>query len=179
LRNQVASRKFRSDLYYRLAVVEVRLPPLRERISDLPLLVEHIVRTMAGLDTDSARAMLSPGFLINLARHDWPGNIRELRNHLERCAALREFTPPPSKTTASSLATPEDAAGSGRPLREARDECVNDFEKRYLDALLRVNDHRVSVAASSAGVHRIHFYRLLWKHGLRVRESAVRDDEAL
>jgi two-component system, NtrC family, response regulator GlrR len=176
LREQVAANKFRSDLYYRLAVVEIRLPPLRERISDLPLLVEHIARTMGPLDADTTRTIHSGDFLARLARHDWPGNIRELRNHLERCVALREFTPPQTRMT-STMPTPENAAGVGRPLREARDEWVNSFEKRYLEELLRVNDNRVSVAARSAGVDRIYFYRLLWKHGLRTRESSVREDE--
>jgi DNA-binding NtrC family response regulator len=178
LRDQVAARKFRSDLYYRLAVVEIRLPPLRERISDLPLLVDHIARTMGTLDPDTARTIQSPEFLGKLARHDWPGNIRELRNHLERCVALRDFNPPKPSNVASTEATPENAAGIGRPLREARDEWVNNFEKRYLEELLRVNDNRVSVAARSAGVDRIYFYRLLWKHGLRTRESSIREDEA-
>ena len=180
LREQVAARKFRSDLYYRLAVVEIRLPPLRERLSDLPFLVEHITRGMGALDPDTARTLQSPEFLAKLGRHDWPGNIRELRNHLERCVALREFTPPhPSGAAATnSMPTPENAAGIGRPLREARDEWVNNFEKRYLEELLRVNDNRVSVAARSAGVDRIYFYRLLWKHGLRTREASIREGEA-
>jgi two-component system, NtrC family, response regulator GlrR len=177
LREQVSLRKFRSDLFYRLAVVEIRLPPLRERIADLPLLVEYITQSMGTLDVETKNIIHSPEFLARLARHDWPGNIRELRNHLERCVALREFTPP-QPSTASGMATPESAVGIGRPLREARDEWVNSFEKRYLEELLRVNDNRVSVAARSAGVDRIYFYRLLWKHGLRTREPSIREDEA-
>ncbi|MES1205744.1 MAG: sigma-54 dependent transcriptional regulator [Pseudomonadota bacterium] len=176
LREQVTARKFRSDLYYRLAVVEVRLPPLRERPGDLPLLVEHIARNLGPMDALTTAALHSPEFLAKMARHDWPGNIRELRNHLERCVALREFNAPQTGT-AAALATPESAAGIGRPLREARDEWVSSFEKRYLEELLRVNDNRVSVAARSAGVDRIYFYRLLWKHGLRTRESSIREDD--
>ena len=177
LREQVAAHKFRSDLYYRLAVVEIRLPPLRERISDLPLLVEHIARTLGPLDAATAGTIHSGEFLTRLARHDWPGNIRELRNHLERCVALRDFAPPhPSADT--SVPTPESAVGIGRPLRQAREAWVNSFEKRYLEELLRVNDNRVSVAARAAGVDRIYFYRLLWKHGLRTREASIREDEA-
>jgi two-component system, NtrC family, response regulator GlrR len=178
LREQVAARKFRSDLYYRLAVVEVRLPPLRERLSDLPLLVEHIARTLGPLDADTMKIIHSGEYLAKLARHDWPGNIRELRNHLERCVALHDFSAPHPSASSSAMPTPENAAGIGRPLREAREEWVNSFEKRYLEELLRVNDNRVSVAARSAGVDRIYFYRLLWKHGLRTREAAVREDEA-
>jgi DNA-binding NtrC family response regulator len=176
LREQVAARKFRSDLYYRLAVVEIRLPPLRERVGDLPLLVEHIARNLGPLDQEAMQAIGSPEFLAKLSRHDWPGNIRELRNHLERCVALHEFIAP-KPSTDGAVPTPESEVGIGRPLREARDGWVNSFEKRYLEELLRVNDNRVSVAARAAGVDRIYFYRLLWKHGLRTRESTVREDE--
>ena len=95
LRDQVAVQKFRSDLYYRLAVVEVKLPPLRERLSDLPLLVEHISRNLGGnVDPASLARVRAPDFLEALTRHSWPGNIRELRNYIERCVALRDFTPP-------------------------------------------------------------------------------------
>src|SRR6185312_11939410 len=87
LRDQVAASKFRSDLYYRLAVVEVKLPPLRERLSDLPLLVDHIVRGFGAVDAAAGARVRTPDFLEALGRHTWPGNIRELRNYLERCVA--------------------------------------------------------------------------------------------
>ena len=177
LREQVTAHKFRSDLFYRLAVVEIRLPPLRERIADLPLLVEHISRTLGPLDADTTRTIHAPDFLARLARHDWPGNIRELRNHLERCVAMRDFAPPQASAD-NSVPSPESAVGIGRPLRQAREAWVSSFEKRYLEELLRVNDNRVSVAARAAGVDRIYFYRLLWKHGLRTREASIREEEA-
>jgi len=174
LQEQVAASKFRSDLYYRLAVVQVRLPPLRERQGDLPLLVEQILENLGSFDRETLRAIRAPEFQDRIARHDWPGNIRELRNYLERCTALREFLPPQSRSDGQQP-TPENAATIGRPLREAREAWVNTFEKRYLEELLRVNDNRVSVAARAAGVDRIYFYRLLWKHGLRTRDSTGRD----
>ena len=176
MRNEVDNRKFRADLFYRLAVVEVRLPPLRERTGDLPLLVEHIAETMRPLDEETEHAMASPEFLAGLASYDWPGNIRELRNFLERCAALGDFRPPQSHRTAPTV-TPEATVLIGRPLREAREEWTNTFEKRYLEELLIAHGNRVSAAARAAGVDRIYFYRLLWKHGLRTREAAIRDGE--
>ncbi len=98
LREQVAAQKFRSDLYYRLAVVEVKLPPLRERLADLPLLVDHIVRNLGarrrGRRWRTVRVAASSSGA--LAHHSWPGNIRELRNYLERCVALHDFAPPRS-----------------------------------------------------------------------------------
>jgi DNA-binding NtrC family response regulator len=175
LREQVAAHKFRSDLYYRLAVVEVKLPPLRDRLPDLPPLVEHIVRNLGSIDEPTLAVVRSEDFLSALGRHNWPGNIRELRNYLERCVALRDFTAPKAADTVS--ASPESAVNIGQPLREARESWVSAFEKRYLEELLRVHENRVSAAARAAGVDRIYFYRLLWKHGLRTREPSMRDAE--
>jgi len=177
LRGEVAARKFRSDLYYRLAVVEVKLPPLRERAGDLPHLIEFILKSLGPVDEDIAQALVAPDFLAKLAQHDWPGNIRELRNFIERCVALGDVRPPAS-TSAAAQPTPESAALSHRPLREAREEWTNTFERRYLEELLATHDNRVSAAARAAGVDRIYFYRLLWKHGLRTREASGRDGEA-
>jgi two-component system, NtrC family, response regulator GlrR len=175
LREQVAAHKFRSDLYYRLAVVEVKLPPLRDRLPDLPMLVEHIVRNLGAIDDQTLSVVRSEEFLGALAHHNWPGNIRELRNYLERCVALRDFGAPKPADTVS--ASPESAVNIGQPLREAREGWVSAFEKRYLEELLRVHENRVSAAARAAGVDRIYFYRLLWKHGLRTREPSMRDAE--
>ncbi len=173
LREQVAAHKFRSDLFYRLAVVEVKLPPLRDRLLDLPLLVEHIVRNLGPIDDQTLAVVRSQEFLAALGHHNWPGNIRELRNYLERCVALRDFAAPKPADTVS--ASPESAVNIGQPLREAREGWVSAFEKRYLEELLRVHENRVSAAARAAGVDRIYFYRLLWKHGLRTREPSMRD----
>ena len=163
------------DSYYRLAVVEVKLPPLRDRLPDLPLLVEHIVRNLGSVDDQTLTIVRSEEFLSALGRHNWPGNIRELRNYLERCVALRDFAAPKAADTIS--ASPESAVNIGQPLREAREGWVSAFEKRYLEELLRVHENRVSAAARAAGVDRIYFYRLLWKHGLRTREPSMRDVE--
>ncbi|HVZ72214.1 MAG TPA: sigma-54 dependent transcriptional regulator [Polyangia bacterium] len=177
LREQVAAHKFRSDLYYRLAVVEVKLPPLRDRLPDLPLLVEHIVRNLGNVDEQTMSVVRAPEFQAALGRHNWPGNIRELRNYLERCVALRDFAAPQLQDAVPSAASPESAVNIGQPLREAREGWVSAFEKRYLEELLRVHENRVSAAARAAGVDRIYFYRLLWKHGLRTREPSMRDAE--
>ena len=177
LREHVAAHKFRSDLYYRLAVVEVKLPPLRERAGDLPLLVDHIVRNLSAVDETTLSVVRSTQFLGALAQHNWPGNIRELRNYLERSVALHDFAPPRSASGVVSAPGPEGAVNIGQPLREAREAWVSAFERRYLEELLRQHENRVSAAARAAGVDRIYFYRLLWKHGLRTREPSMRDVE--
>ena len=89
--------------------------------------------------------------------------------------ALRDFTPP--HVVEASSPSPENAVAIGQPLREAREAWVSSFEKRYLEELLRQHDNRVSAAARAASVDRIYFYRLLWKHGLRTREAAIRDTD--
>ena len=178
LREQVTAQKFRSDLYYRLAVVEVKLPPLRDRLPDLPLLVDHVVRNLGVIDEETLAAVRAPLFLTALSHHTWPGNIRELRNYLERCVALRDFAPPRgANVTAPAPPGPEGAVNTGQPLREAREAWVSAFERRYLEELLRQHENRVSAAARAAGVDRIYFYRLLWKHGLRQREAALRESD--
>jgi transcriptional regulator with PAS, ATPase and Fis domain len=167
LRTEVNARRFRSDLYYRLAVLEVRLPPLRERKEDLPLLVEHLIQH-SGASAVDAQALMSPDFFAELERHSWPGNVRELRNYVERCLALRERTPLRDEGVDSPRGAPPDGDEGGvvnprRPLKEAKEV----FEKRYLEALLDLHENNVTAAAQAAGVDRAYFYRLLWRHKLR------------
>jgi transcriptional regulator with GAF, ATPase, and Fis domain len=193
LRAEVEAKRFRSDLYYRLAVVRIKLPPLRERIADVPLLVEHVLTNLGVADAPESDAMRSEGFLQKLLRYPWPGNIRQLRNHVERCVALGDAglppsldtCPPPPNTPASS--TPSSHASSNapshalapraeidvtEPLRVARQRWTTQFERLYLEAVLSRNDNNVAAAARAAGVDRIHFYRLLWKHGLRTHAGS-------
>ncbi|HMI85068.1 MAG TPA: sigma-54 dependent transcriptional regulator [Polyangiaceae bacterium] len=172
LRAEVQAQRFRSDLYYRLAVVQVKLPPLRERLSDLPLLVENMLRNLGVHELPIAEQLRSQRFLDRAMHYRWPGNVRQLRNYIERCVALGDpnlptnldtMPPPPSGAPLEGI----DAIDISQPLKFARERCVGNFERRYLEALLRKHNDNVSAAARAAGVDRIHFYRLLWKHGLR------------
>jgi two-component system response regulator GlrR len=180
LREEVTARRFRSDLYYRVAVLRVRLPPVREHKEDLGLLLEHLLETLGAADRPEARALRSEAFLNEVARHAWPGNVRELRNYVERCLASREQPPPQEQESAgagpshsaesSSSLEVATAMDISQPLKTAREAWVTEFERRYLTELLRHHDNNVTSAARAACVDRIHFYRLLWKHGLRSRE---------
>jgi two-component system, NtrC family, response regulator GlrR len=172
LRAEVQAQRFRSDLYYRLAVVQVKLPPLRERLTDLSLLVENMLRSLGVAEQPIAGALRSQQFLERLGQYRWPGNVRQLRNYVERCVALDDpslptnldtMPPPPSGSTLDGA----EAVDISQPLKFARERCVGNFERRYLEALLRKHNNNVSAAARAAEVDRIHFYRLLWKHGLR------------
>lgn len=163
LRAEVNAKRFRSDLYYRLAVLEVRLPPLRERMDDVPAVIENILDKLGMTDRPEARFVRSPEFFAEVSRHTWPGNIRELRNYVERCLAFQ--TPQP--LTANPPDAPAEAFDSTQPLKQARERWVATFERRYLEEVLRRHDNNVAAAARAAGVDRIHFYRLLWRHGLK------------
>ncbi len=177
VRAEVAAGRFRSDLYYRLAVVQIALPPLRNRLEDLPALVDHLLGSIAshdtGLDDEVLAKLRGREFLDELAHHPWWGNIRELRNHLERCVALRNSLAVTSDDGFREERKTEESleVDVGMPLKVAREAWVSTFERRYLRMLLERHGDSVSAAARAAGVDRIHFYRLLWKHGLRSRES--------
>jgi len=159
LRAEVNAGRFRSDLYFRLAVVEVRLPPLREMRSELPELVERLLRRLDAAQRPEAAFLRTPQFFAQLARHPWPGNVRELRNHVERCLTLQE-------QARLEIHASDDGAGevdTQLPLREAKEA----FERTYAVAILKQHRDNVSAAARAAGIDRIAFYRLLWRHGLR------------
>ena len=173
LQSEVNARRFRADLYYRLAVLEIRLPALRERPEDLPLLVEHILSGFGASERPEAAVLRGETAASELARHQWPGNVRELRNYVERCLALAERGSLPAPVTAPEPAPALGPAGAdasaeaGGDLRSARQTWLREFEKRYLEELLAQHGGNVSAAARSAGIDRKYLYRLLWRNGLR------------
>jgi two-component system, NtrC family, response regulator GlrR len=164
LRHEVNTQRFRADLYFRLAVMTVRLPPLRERADDLPLLVDAILAQLGMTDHPLADTLRTPSFRERLAAHAWAGNVRELRNYLERCLVLRAPVPPSGGAVVADPAAP---AGAPEPLKVARERWLRVFEHAYLTDLLARHAGNVSAAARAAGVDRIHLYRLLWRNGLK------------
>jgi DNA-binding NtrC family response regulator len=158
---------FREDLYYRLAVVRVRVPPLRERAEDIPLLVEHFVREALDGDEQKTKEVIAGISNTNwkgLMSHPWPGNVRELRNFIERTLAVSggveaEMAAPPAST-----ATVDGSVDLSRPFIEAREELLGRFEKSYLEAMLARHGGNISQAARAAGLDRMHFKRLLARH---------------
>jgi len=161
LRTEVNAHRFRSDLYYRLAVMEVILPPLRQRPQDIPGLVDAL---LDGMDADEAAVapLMTGDFLGALSHHSWPGNVRELRNYLERCVAMEQPMP---------LAAAEDDAQPmvdvRQPYKEARERWLRHLERRYLEEQLRLHGNNVSAVARASRVDRIHLYRMLSRCGLR------------
>jgi transcriptional regulator with GAF, ATPase, and Fis domain len=162
LRAEVNAGSFRADLYYRLAVVRVALPPLRERLADLPLLAARLLERIEASPQMIAE-LTAPPYLTELSAWTWPGNVRELRNHLEQCAVFGEARPP------NALATPHPAAtvDAGASYDVARRQAVDAFERSYVTGLLARTDGNVAAAARAAGVNRSYLHRLLRRHGLR------------
>jgi DNA-binding NtrC family response regulator len=166
LRSEVTAKRFRSDLYWRLAVFQARLPPLRERLEDLPLLVDELLARMA-VSSRQADFARSAEMMTHLARHRWPGNVREVRNHLEQCLAFlepRPFEQPGHKASASGEAQAPSLSG---PFRTAREGYLRTFEKRYLQQLLSRHHGNVAEAHRESGLARSYFYRLLERAGVR------------
>ena len=144
-------------------MIEIRLPALRERAEDLSLLVENLLQHMDAANRPETALVRTNEFYAELARHSWPGNVRELRNYIERCLTLHEQTP----LLADPTQDREPRLDPSKPLKEARETWTRVFERRYLEEVLRRNENNVTAAARAAGVDRIYFYRLLWRHGLR------------
>ncbi len=160
LRAEVNAGRFRSDLYYRLAVVRVRLPSLREHLEDLPVIAEELLKTMDASPANRAR-LLAPDFLERLGRQGWPGNVRELRNALERALVFEDDT---NAEGESNHELKDEPAPSGQ-YAEARRRALDAFERKYLQALLDTHGS-VTEAAAVANLDRVYFHRLMRKHGV-------------
>lgn len=153
LERLVNQGRFRADLFYRLAGVQVRVPPLSEHAEDIPELVAHFL-------TELGAAALPAGQLRRLCEAEYPGNVRQLRSAVEQAVLGLE---PPLRFAGS---TPAPAMALEQPLLPQRDALARDFEQRYLLAQLEACAGNVSEAARRAGVDRMHLHRLLQRHGL-------------
>ncbi len=186
LRTMVSQGSFREDLYFRLSVMTVELPPLRDRGDDIPLLAEKFI-------TDTARRTGRPAPVLGLAarealcRHHWPGNVRELKNTLERATYLanagqidpadlmlgRGVAPvvptPPADTPLGDYAQLYNL-----PFKEAKQALLDEFETRYFGHLLTVHDGNLSRASAAAGITRYYLRELLKRLGLH----RSKDDDA-
>ncbi|MFO0555590.1 MAG: sigma 54-interacting transcriptional regulator [Polyangiaceae bacterium] len=165
LETEVNHRRFREDLFFRLSVVTVQVPPLRERIEDIPALVAAFARATGAR---GAEALFTPEVLADLATHPWPGNVRELRNYVERAVVLRTTKRSKSGTFRIAERTEEQPIDLDVPFRDAKEAAVEAFDRAYLGALLRWSNGNVSQAARRAGMDRIHLHRLVQRYGLRV-----------
>ncbi len=190
LHQMVQDGRFRGDLYYRLAVIRIHLPALRERHTDLPLIVEEFFRRYGSElhETGARAARLGPGALSTLERYAWPGNVRELVNVLRRAAVFsqgdeitvsdlpEEMTgsrPAKSAPTSSNAVLLPDASV---PFKDAKAKVLDAFERQYLLDLLVRHKQNISKAAREAGIDRRHLYRLLDKYEIEVKDRIPLED---
>ena len=180
---EVNRGRFREDLYYRLAVARVHVPPLRDRKDDLPLLIEHILANTPGGEA----AQIAQETIDLMTKHDWPGNVRELRNVIERAVLLSETPetqdalrrtpaaaprPEPSvSVTPSQTATAADGMMTVPvdvtiPFKNAKQNVISEFERRYISRLLAQHDGNISAAARAAGIDRMSIHKMLHRLGL-------------
>ncbi|WP_279636959.1 sigma-54 interaction domain-containing protein [Corallococcus llansteffanensis] len=165
LRAEVEAGRFRADLYFRLAVVGIPLPALRERPEDIPLIAERILVGL-GATPEQLASLTAPEFLAQLQHAAWPGNVRELRNHLERCLVFQSALPPAMSASGVMAPAPR-AVDASLTYAESRRRALEEFERDYVEALLKLHGGKVSRAAAAADMDRVYLYRLLRRHGLR------------
>ena len=164
LASLIAEGRFREDLYYRLNVIPIEVPPLRGRRDDIPLLVEHFVAVFCHENGKAPKRLTGEALAYFLA-YDWPGNVRELRNMVERLVIMAphetivpDDLPPPLRPKDLG----EGAPGAARTLKEARDH----FERAFILAELRVHDWNMTRTAERLGIERSHLYRKIKAHGI-------------
>jgi two-component system nitrogen regulation response regulator NtrX len=155
---------FRDDLYYRLNVIPIEVPPLRVRGNDIILLAEHFLRRFAA-ETGSPRKKLSSGAAAKLKAYHWPGNVRELRNVMERLAILvRNETIDAEDVQLGARGAAPAEIPADMTLKEAREA----FEKQFILARLRDFAGNISRTADALGIERKNFYRKLHAYGITV-----------
>ncbi len=194
LRAMVNEGTFREDLYFRLSIVNVLLPPLRDRRDDIPLLVEHFLKDVWKSRPDRPQLRLTASAMDMLLSYTWPGNVRELRNVIVRAANLasgsaieREdlqlgaaglLSVASTSSTSSSMSSPGTGATSGgyehgfsvdisEPFKDAKQEVIERFEIAYLERLMEAYEGNISQASSATGLTRYHLRELLKKYDLK------------
>jgi DNA-binding NtrC family response regulator len=176
----VASGALREDLYYRLRVVPIHMPPLRSRPEDIPLLANHFLAYYWKRHRDAGQPLptWTPSAIRALSSHGWPGNVRELQNVVEHAVVLLEpgadvqpedipFIGEQKQQAAAAESVSLDIDGSpGESYHAARERLLSAFERRYLTRLVQQAGGNMSKAARIAGVDRTTLYRLMERHGL-------------
>jgi len=172
LERDVREGRFRQDLYYRLQVLEIQLPPLRERPEDVPALASRFLEQLAERHGRAARR-LAPDALAALSRCAWPGNVRELRNVIERAAVLApgEEVHADDLVLPAARGIPEASAGPAElPFVDAKRTAVEQFERAFLLRALRENEGNISRTAEAIGMVRQSLQQ-------KIRELGLRDED--
>ncbi len=162
---------FRSDLFYRLNVIPIMLPPLRERKDDIPLLVNHFIRKYSEKNNKDIKSV-SPSALSNLMQYHWPGNVRELENVIERTVVMtfkdriEKIEIPVSGNNGNFLKMSDDDAS----FRSSKKKVIESFEIYYLTEAMKHNKGNISAAAKKAGLDYKNFHSKLKKYNIKKRQ---------
>jgi transcriptional regulator with GAF, ATPase, and Fis domain len=185
LRDMVNEGSFREDLYFRLSVIQIMLPPLSERREDIPLLVEHFLDEVVEMRPDHQRVRLTADAMDTLMEHEWPGNVRELRNVIMRAASLASGqtveksdlqlrgSAPTSSPRVNETSSQADGDSTQitidltREYKEVKQDLLDQFERDYVARIYEENDQNISQSARKAGLTRYHLRELLKKHDLK------------
>ena len=165
LERQVQAGEFRLDLLYRLELMHLRLPPLRERNGDIALLAEHFLR-LASTRFGKPAIPLDAATLAWFEHYYWPGNVRELENLIHREFLMAEGSRLSIPAPSSMLAIGPDLGDGSLNYRHAKSQAITEFERRYLARLIEQTNGNVSAAARISGTERRHLGRLLKKYGI-------------
>jgi DNA-binding NtrC family response regulator len=167
LADEVRAGNIRDDLFYRLAVASIDIPPLRERQEDIPLLATYFIKQFLNLPDDQKLPRLedhlSPEIVDRLMQHDWPGNVRELRNSIERAVVLDEDPLRRPGYTPTRHPAQEETAGD-LPYAMAKQRIVTEFERTYLENMLRRHKGNISACSRASNMNRRTFQRLMRRH---------------
>ena len=180
---------FREDLYYRLSVVQVDLPPLRERPEDIPALAHQFLEESAkrGHQGEGEHFTIARDAMTKLQAFPWPGNVRELKNTIERAVSLADGTKlgmhdllPASQKTPPLIfpgGTAEQFVDNEVPFKDAKQKVVDAFEAQYLKAVLDKHGDNISRSAKAAGLTRYHLRELAKRYGLRGETNGPDDED--
>ena len=167
LRQEVQKKNFREDLYYRLAVIRLSVPPLRERGNDIPVLIDHFVKSFSREE----KLNVSPEDMSALRRHSWPGNVRELRNSIERACVLSKGDFINLEGALGDDAAPAVGFRTDLPFKQAKGQLVEMFEREYIEDLMTRHKMNLSAAAREAEIDRKHLRELIRKYDLDTRNK--------
>jgi DNA-binding NtrC family response regulator len=184
LRAMVAAGSFRDDLYYRINIFPIQIPPLRERREDIAPLAVHFLRRFSG-EVGKEVSEISDGAMAVLLHHDWPGNVRELENTMHRAVILATDKVVRRahlvNLVAPELLAPAEVPRTGEELKRikktAREKSVEHIEKAFVVEALKRNGWNVTRSAEETGMQRANFQALMKKHNIRLREGGEAPEE--
>ncbi len=173
LDEEVNAGRFREDLYYRLSVVRIELPPLRRRKEDIALIAKRFITDLNG-PLAMKQVLNFESTIEILKRHDWPGNVRELRNLIE--VAFLAAKPPVDLSAflglgrfiPAAMKEDDEIFHADRPFKDAKNDLIDEFERKYVKDLLERNGNNVSQSARAAGIERAYLQRLMKKYDIKL-----------